>query len=196
MSFIWELEGPKSRHNEASYVPDTSNYGSVQGNAYGRSLLSPQIFIEVSDSFKLVGVPEGALRLKLFPYSLREKARAWLNSLPPDFITTWKKLSERFLMKYFSPSKNVKWMMNPYIRQERDSKIYNGLNVHTRMVVDASTNGALLSKSYNEAYEIIERISRNNYRWPTNRATSGKESQECMKWTPSLHLQPRYIQYL
>ena len=36
---------------------------------------------------------------------------------------------------------------------------YNGLNAHTRMVVDTSANGALLSKSYNEAYEIIERNS-------------------------------------
>ena len=40
---------------------------------------------------------------------------------------------------------------------------YNGLNAHTKMVVDASANGALLSKSYNEAYEIIETIATNNY---------------------------------
>ncbi|XP_017221442.2 uncharacterized protein LOC108198185 [Daucus carota subsp. sativus] len=30
---------------------------------------------------------------------------------------------------------------------------YNGLNAQTKMVVDASSNGALLSKSYNQAYE-------------------------------------------
>ena len=40
---------------------------------------------------------------------------------------------------------------------------YNGLNAHTRMVVDASANGALLFKSYNEIYEIIERNASNNY---------------------------------
>ena len=51
---------------------------------------------------------------------------------------------------------------------------YNGLNAHTRMVVDVSANGAILSKSYNKAYEIIERITSNNYQWPTNRATSGR----------------------
>ena len=42
------------------------------------------------------------------------------------------------------------------------------------MVVGASANGFLLSNSYNEAYEIIERISSNNYQWPTNRAASGR----------------------
>ena len=35
--------------------------------------------------------------------------------------------------------------------------------------MDASANGALLSKSYNEAYEILERIANNNYQWPSTR---------------------------
>lgn len=52
---------------------------------------------------------------------------------------------------------------------------YNGLNAHTRMVVDASANGAILAKSYNEAYEILERISNNNYQWPTTRASIGRK---------------------
>ena len=32
-------------------------------------------------------------------------------------------------------------------------------------MVDASVNEALLSKSYNKAYEILERITNNNYHW-------------------------------
>lgn len=45
-------------------------------------------FLEVSDSFKLQGVTEEALRLKLFPYSLRDATRAWLSTLPPDSVTS------------------------------------------------------------------------------------------------------------
>ena len=67
-----------------------------------------QLFIEVSDSFKIGDVTEDALRLKLFSYSLRDRARAWLNSLPPSSISTWQELAERFLVKYFPPSKNAK----------------------------------------------------------------------------------------
>ncbi|XP_012477582.1 uncharacterized protein LOC105793202 [Gossypium raimondii] len=48
-----------------------------------------RLFMEVSDSFKLAGVPKVALQLKLFPYSLRDRARDWLNSLPPNLISTW-----------------------------------------------------------------------------------------------------------
>jgi len=39
---------------------------------------------------------------------------------------------------------------------------YNGLNIATKQVVDASANGAILSKTYNEAYEILERIASSN----------------------------------
>ena len=34
-----------------------------------------------------------------------------------------------------------------------------------RLMVDALVNGTLLSKFYNEAYEILERNANNNYQW-------------------------------
>ena len=40
---------------------------------------------------------------------------------------------------------------------------YNGLNPSTRLILNASANWALLSKSYNDAYKILERITNNNY---------------------------------
>ena len=39
---------------------------------------------------------------------------------------------------------------------------YNVLNPST-------SNGALLSKSYNKTYEILETIANNNYQWPSTR---------------------------
>ncbi|KAH9802189.1 hypothetical protein KPL71_001277 [Citrus sinensis] len=53
---------------------------------------------------------------------------------------------------------------------------YNGLNLSTRLMVDASANGALLSKSYTEAYEILERIANNNYQWPSTRQPAARGS--------------------
>ena len=54
--------------------------------------------------------------------------------------------------------------------------VYNGLNPSTRLMVDASANGALLSKSYTEAYEISERIANNNYQWPSARQPAARGS--------------------
>ncbi|KAA3465680.1 hypothetical protein EPI10_000823 [Gossypium australe] len=41
------------------------------------------------------------------------------------------------------------------------------------MVVDACVNGTLLDKSYNEAYEILEKIANNDYQYPTTRVGIG-----------------------
>lgn len=64
--------------------------------------------MEVSDSFKQSGVSDDTLRLKYFPYSLRDKDRGWLNSLPLGCVSTWQQLTEKFLLKYFPPTKNAK----------------------------------------------------------------------------------------
>ena len=45
-------------------------------------------FIEVYDTVKYNGVTEEALRLRLFPLSLSDRAKHWLTSQPPDSITS------------------------------------------------------------------------------------------------------------
>ena len=42
-------------------------------------------------------------------------------------------------------------------------------------MLDASAGGALLNKSYAEAYDLIESIAANSYQWPTSRINSTKK---------------------
>ena len=46
---------------------------------------------------------------------------------------------------------------------------YNGLTVTTRTLLDASTEGALMSKSANDAYQLLENMDLNNYQWPSEK---------------------------
>ena len=62
-------------------------------------------FIEVCDTVKYNGVIEEALRLRLFPLSRNDRAKHWLTSQPPDSITSWNDLVQKFLTKIFPPSK-------------------------------------------------------------------------------------------
>ena len=62
-------------------------------------------FIEVCDTIKYNGVTEEALRLRLFLLSLGNRAKHWLTSHPPDYITSWNDLVQNFLTKFFSPAK-------------------------------------------------------------------------------------------
>ena len=50
-------------------------------------------FLEICDTFKHNGVRDDAIRLRLFPFSLRDKAKVWLHSLLPGIITTWEELA-------------------------------------------------------------------------------------------------------
>ncbi|KAK5774946.1 hypothetical protein PVK06_042809 [Gossypium arboreum] len=65
-------------------------------------------FLELCDTFKINGISDDAIRLRLFPFSLRNKAKQWLNPLPRGSITTWEQMTEKFLLKYFLPVKTAK----------------------------------------------------------------------------------------
>ncbi|KAL4324370.1 hypothetical protein GQ457_11G025460 [Hibiscus cannabinus] len=49
-------------------------------------------FLEICNSFKIHGVSNDVLKLKLFPYSLRDKAKTWLNNLQPGSLQSWTQL--------------------------------------------------------------------------------------------------------
>ena len=64
-------------------------------------------FIEDCDMVKYNGVTEEALKLRLFPLSLSDRAKHWLSSQSPDSITSWNDLVQKFLTKFFPPPKIV-----------------------------------------------------------------------------------------
>ena len=47
------------------------------------------IFLEMCDTVKYNGVSDNVIQLLLFPFSLKDKAKHWLNLKPLDSITTW-----------------------------------------------------------------------------------------------------------
>ena len=68
----------------------------VNGLLSEDSHLRLKLFLKVSNSFKIAGVSQEALRLRFFMFSLRYQVIAWLNSLPHDSITTWNDLAKNF----------------------------------------------------------------------------------------------------
>ena len=67
-------------------------------------------FIDVCDIVKYNGVIEEALRLRLFPLSLSDRAKHWLTSQPLDSITSWNDLVHKFMTKIFPPAKIAQLM--------------------------------------------------------------------------------------
>ena len=51
---------------------------------------------------------------------------------------------------------------------------YNRLRDATRTVIDASIGGALMKKTTDQAYEILEDVATNTNKWPRDRITPVK----------------------
>ena len=160
-------------------------------------------FLEVCDTVKYNGVSNDAIRLRLFPFSLKEKAKHWLISELSDSITSWDDLLNKFLARFFPPVKAAKLRIDIstfyqyegepfYIAWERFKDFlrkfphhifakwiqvhhfYNGLSRPTRTLIDASTGGAIMRKNEVEAYQILENIALNDCQWPIERIAPKK----------------------
>ncbi|KAA3465762.1 RING-H2 finger protein ATL63 [Gossypium australe] len=144
-------------------------------------------FLEFCDTFKINGVSNYAIRLWLFPFSLRNKAKQWLHSLPRGSITTWEQMTEKFLLKYFSPAKTAKLRndISSFVSIEKVPtpwitlvatcpNFLQQLNPSTRQLIDSAAGRTLNNKTPEATYEFIEEMSLNNYQWQVTRTKPTK----------------------
>ncbi|KAL5550767.1 hypothetical protein UlMin_000943 [Ulmus minor] len=158
-------------------------------------------FLEVCDLCKINGVSEDAVRLRVFPFSLRDRAKEWLNSLPPGSITTWNELVQKFLSKFFPPAKTTKLRneITSFTQYDQESlyeawerfkemlrkcphhgipiwlqvsTFYNGLVSNYRAMIDVAAGGSLMGKKSEDAHELLEIMAENNNQWHSERVTA------------------------
>ncbi|XP_027178050.1 uncharacterized protein LOC113777214 [Coffea eugenioides] len=137
------------------------------------------------------GVTEKQIRLRDFPFSLKDAAKDWLYYLSAGNITTWAQLKKKFLEKFFPASRAAslrkeicsikqypgeslydycKRFNKLYTRcpQHQISEqlliqyFYKGLQSSGRSIIDAASEGALANKTPREAWELIEAMAKNS----------------------------------
>ena len=64
-------------------------------------------FINLCDMQKKKDVDNDIIKLKLFLFSLRDRAKTWFSSLPKNSIDSWNKCKDAFISKYFPPAKII-----------------------------------------------------------------------------------------
>ncbi|XP_060965323.1 uncharacterized protein LOC133034287 [Cannabis sativa] len=143
------------------------------------------------------------MELVMIPFSLRERAKSWLISLPPNSIETWTDLATEFFFKFFPPVKSAKLQgqINNFYQLDNESlheswerlkdlirkcphhdiekwmlvnNFYNGLVGNTRTLINDAADGAFMRKSANEACDFLEEMALNNQQWPTERSHTKK----------------------
>ncbi|KAL5179570.1 hypothetical protein HKD37_01G000851 [Glycine soja] len=64
-------------------------------------------FIEICNTVKIAGIPDEAIKLSLFSFSLAGEAKRWLHSFKGNSLKTWEEVVDKFLKKYFPESKTT-----------------------------------------------------------------------------------------
>ncbi|KAJ9183688.1 hypothetical protein P3X46_007511 [Hevea brasiliensis] len=206
--FIPSITRPRVEANNFEFKPSLCQM--VQQSQFGGGPTeSPHVylahFLEISDMLKINGILDDTIRLRLFPFSLKDCARYWLHSLSLGLITTWDELSQAFLAQYFPPSKTTKLRNELTSFRPRDDEslyeawerykelqsrcphhgipkwmlvqhFYNGVSLTIRSIIDASSGGDLMEKSEDEAYSALDKIAHNNYQWSCKRNEMKKPS--------------------
>nr|GEZ93063.1 reverse transcriptase domain-containing protein [Tanacetum cinerariifolium] len=85
----------------------------------------PLVVERETESIKVNGVTDDALRLYLFPHFLTHHATTWFDCLPMNSINTFEEMAKMFLRKYFPPSMVTK-LINEIInfRQCPDESLF------------------------------------------------------------------------
>ncbi|KAI9200337.1 hypothetical protein LWI28_006170 [Acer negundo] len=112
----------------ANHFELKSSFIQMLQSFYGNSNEDPNLhikeFLQISETVKINGVTEEAIKLRLFPFSLKDKAKSWLHTLPPNSITTWTDMANKFLQKYFPPSKMVQLRNDIMIFIQHETEVF------------------------------------------------------------------------
>nr|GEY53858.1 reverse transcriptase domain-containing protein [Tanacetum cinerariifolium] len=93
---------PDLRNMEELYQPNLNGRGGPIARDDANKHLDK--FLYVTQTIKVNGVTDDALRVYLFPHSLTHHATAWFDRLPKKSINTINQMAKMFLGKYFPPS--------------------------------------------------------------------------------------------
>ena len=153
-------------------------------------------FLRMANTVKLNGVRPEVIKLHLFPFSLRDTAATWYESLPYGSVDSWDELVEAYLCRFFPPSLTSERRREIIVFQQGEDEslyvawerfkrllkrcpmhgidlktqmdiVYHALNDISKGIIDASCCGAFKRKSAEEARDLIEDLAKCNMKTPS-----------------------------
>ncbi|KAI5323720.1 hypothetical protein L3X38_032792 [Prunus dulcis] len=151
-------------------------------------------FIVGCKNILIRGFSAEAIKLRLFPFTLKDKTETWLFNLPANSITTWQQLHTKFLNKYYPASKTLNFKREiltftqkpneefheawerytemyikcPHVKIDSHTQMnifFDGLNPTSKSHVNASAGGSLSNKSAREAFELFDMMATESQQW-------------------------------
>ncbi|RVW88791.1 Retrovirus-related Pol polyprotein from transposon 17.6 [Vitis vinifera] len=151
-------------------------------------------FEEVCNTFREGGASIDLMRLKLFPFTLKDKAKIWLNSLRPRSIRNWVDLQAEFLKKIFPTHRTngLKRQISNFSTKENEkfhecwerymeainacphhgfdtwllvSYFYDGMSSSMKQILETMCGGDFMSKNPEEAMDFLSYVAEVSRGW-------------------------------
>src|SRR3954471_9453936 len=171
-------------------------------------------FVELCEMQKYKDINGDIIKLKLFPFTLRGRAKDWLLSLPRNSIDSWVKCKDVFIGKYYPPAKIISLRSDIIKFRQFDNEnvaqawermkslvkncpthglttwmtiqtFYAGLNFSSRNLLDSAAGGTFMTITFGAATKLLDNMMVNYSEWHTERAPQGKKANS-VKETSSL----------
>ena len=92
-------------------------------------------FMRMTNTMKPNGVRLDVIKLQLFPFSLRDVATTWFDSLPVGLVKTWEELVESFMSRFFPPTLTVERRGEIIVfKQGEDESLYTAREMFKRLL--------------------------------------------------------------
>ncbi|KAL6342768.1 hypothetical protein AAG906_016602 [Vitis piasezkii] len=190
------LEDQNSQQGQG--VGYKASYCALLPNFHGMESENPyshiKEFEEVCNTFREGGASIDLMRLKLFPFTLKDKAKIWLNSLRPRSIRNWVDLQAEFLKKYFPTHRTngLKRQISNFSAKENEkfhecwerymeainacphhgfdtwllvSYFYDGMSSSMKQILETMCGGDFMSKNPEEAMDFLSYVAEVSRGW-------------------------------
>ena len=110
------------------------------------------------------------IRLKVFPFSLQEKRKAWLLSLRPNSIRTWQAMHDAFIRKFFPQHLTMDLMRQINLFTQKENKTFAQVWERFKdLLLSCPHHGFEKSRTITFFYDghlpKMKKISRNHVQW-------------------------------
>ncbi|XP_026448954.1 uncharacterized protein LOC113349238 [Papaver somniferum] len=165
---------------------------------YGKENASPYYHIrgfeELCGTMKFKDLADEYLKLRLFPFSLKDRAKSWLNALAPSSIITWDGMINLFLYKFFPRHRTTSIRQKLYSFSQQEGEylydylerfddlllqcphhgfdtprltliLYEGLDFKTLTMIESLCGGNFPDKTAEEGYKFLHEVAEKSQEW-------------------------------
>ncbi|XP_058211495.1 uncharacterized protein LOC131323665 [Rhododendron vialii] len=151
-------------------------------------------FEETLQSFVTVDAHLNQARLRLFPFTLKDKAKTWFHSLKPQSLTTWEEVQDIFHKKFFPASRTKLLMDQIQTFKQRDREAFHqywehykdllaavphhnfalyqlihyfhmGCSQQSKQLLDTMCFGGFMNKSPDEGWDYLDELAKKSLTW-------------------------------